>query len=356
MRIRFEHGRRDQLRTMHPAYFAMVMATGIVSIALFLHGVPALPTVLLGLNGLIFAGVLTATVLRFLRYRPDFIADIQSHSRGVGFFTAVAGIATFGTQLVVQIGAVRLAMAFWIVAAVLWAVVTYGVLAVLTAKADKPTLEEGLNGAWLLVVVAAQSVAALTVLLLGSGAFAEFQQELIFAALIMWLGGGALYLWIMTLIFFRYTFVHMAPEDLTPPYWINMGAVAISTLAGALIVEHALLSPIVSDILPFAKGFVLFFWAIASWWIPMLVVLGVWRYLIAGVPFIYDPLYWGGVFPLGMYSVCTFHLSRAIEVPFVMPLSKLFMLLAAAAWIATFIGFLDSQVNRVAAASPEERR
>ena len=356
MRIRFEHGRRDHLKTMHPAYFAMVMATGIVSSALFLHGVPTLPTVLLGLNGLMLAGVLTATVLRFLRYRLDFIADIDSHSRGVGFFTAVAGIATFGTQLVVQTGAVRLAVVFWVIAAILWAVITYGILGVLTAKADKPTLQEGLNGAWLLVVVAAQSVATLTVLLLGGGAFAEFQQELVFAALIMWLGGGALYLWIMTLIFFRYTFVHMAPEDLTPPYWINMGAVAISTLAGALIVEHASLSPIVGDILPFAKGFVLFFWAIASWWIPMLVVLGVWRYLISGVPFIYDPLYWGGVFPLGMYSVCTFHLDRALGVPFLMPLSKLFMLFAVVAWIAAFIGFLDSRVNGTAAASPETRR
>lgn len=352
MRIRFEHGRRDDLKTLHPAYFAMVMATGILSIALFLHGVPALPIVLLGLNGLFLVGVLTATVLRFQRYRPDFVADIHSHSRGVGFFTTVAGTATFGTQLVVQTGAIRLAVAFWLVAAVLWAVVTYGVLAVLTAKADKPTLQEGLNGAWLLVVVAAQSVAVLTALLLAGGAFVEFQQELIFAALILWLGGGALYLWIMTLIFFRYTFVHMAPEDLTPPYWINMGAVAISTLAGAIIVEHASLSPVVSDILPFAKGFVLFFWAIASWWIPMLVVLGVWRYLISGVPFIYDPLYWGGVFPLGMYSVCTFHLNRVVETPFVMPLSKLFMLLAAAAWMATFIGFLDSRVNGAAAPPP----
>jgi hypothetical protein len=33
MRLRFEHGRRDELQTLHPAYFAMVMATGIVSIA-----------------------------------------------------------------------------------------------------------------------------------------------------------------------------------------------------------------------------------------------------------------------------------------------------------------------------------
>jgi hypothetical protein len=38
MRLRFEHGQRDELKT-HPAYFAMVMATGIVSIAAHLHGV-----------------------------------------------------------------------------------------------------------------------------------------------------------------------------------------------------------------------------------------------------------------------------------------------------------------------------
>jgi hypothetical protein len=37
----------------------------------------------------------------------------------------------------------------------------------------------------------------------------------------------------------------------------------------------------------------LFFWSVRIWWIPMLVVLGVWRYLIRNVPFRYDPLYWG---------------------------------------------------------------
>ena len=39
MRLRFEHGQRDELKTLHPAYFAMVMATGIVSIDAHLHGV-----------------------------------------------------------------------------------------------------------------------------------------------------------------------------------------------------------------------------------------------------------------------------------------------------------------------------
>jgi hypothetical protein len=38
---------------------------------------------------------------------------------------------------------------------------------------------------------------------------------------------------------YRYAFFKMAPADLSPPYWINMGAVAISTLAGATLLIDA---------------------------------------------------------------------------------------------------------------------
>src|SRR5262249_57700542 len=119
---------------------------------------------------------------------------------------------------------------------------------VLPASRDKPSLADGLNGAWLVSVVAFQSVVILTVLT--AGVFVGLERPLLFWALVLWLGGGALYLCIITLIFFRYTFVHMAPEDLTPPYWINMGAVAISTLAGATLIEHAALSPVLVEIIP----------------------------------------------------------------------------------------------------------
>jgi len=258
----------------------------------------------------------------------------------------------FGTQLVSVVDAAGVAAVLWIAAATLWAVVTYGELAVLTVKPDKPSLADGLNGGWLVSVVAAQSVAILTALIAAAGIFADLQGPLLFIALVLWLGGGALYLWIMTLIFLRYTFVHLAPEDLTPPYWINMGAVAISTLAGATLAEHAALSPVISEIVPFVKGFSLFFWAIATWWIPMLVVLGIWHYLMRGMPFAYDPLYWGAVFPLGMYSVATYHLTKVVEAPFLMRLSQAFMIIALAAWLATLLGFLDTRLKRVKRAQP----
>jgi tellurite resistance protein TehA-like permease len=351
MKLRFERGQRDELETLHPAYFALVMATGIVALAARAHSVPFVPTALFWLNALFLSVLVIAAVARVLRYPNAFAADVRSHSRGVGFFTVVAGFNVFGDQLVLQMEAIRFAIFVWVVAAVLWLVVTYGLLAVLTVKADKPSLAGGLNGGWLVSVVATQSVSILTVLVLPSGVSADFQQPLMFIALVLWLGGGALYLWLMTLIFLRYTFLPMTPEDLTPPYWINMGAVAISTLAGATLLEQSTLSPIVTELAPFMKGLTLFFWAVGSWWIPMLAVLGVWRYLIRGVPFAYDPLYWGGVFPLGMYSVCTYRLAQMLNASFLMPVSTGFMIISVAAWTATFAGLIDSRLKRSGATS-----
>jgi tellurite resistance protein TehA-like permease len=144
----------------------------------------------------------------------------------------------------------------------------------------------------------------------------------------------------------------MQPTDLTPPYWINMGAVAISALAGATLIEHVELSPVASGMLPFIKGFTLFFWSIGSWWIPMLLFLGVWRHFLCRVPLRYDPLYWGAVFPLGMYSVSTDHLGSVLDAGFLAPLSTLFLGIAAIAWTVTFVGLIDSLLCRFRLGAP----
>jgi len=344
MLLRFGRGTRDELRTLHPAYFALVMATGIVAVDMTVWGLAQPAAVLLGLNLAFYAILVVLTLLRAVRYPEAFRADIKSHSRGVGFFTVVAATAVLGIQLLLQTRAVDWAEVLWLIAAALLVLVTYGVLSVLTVTEPKPTLEQGLNGGWLVSVVAAQSVAILTVLL-AHEALSAYAPLLVFAALALWLGGGALYLWLTTLIVLRYTFGRMAPDDLAPPYWINMGAVAISALAGTVLLQH--LVPELADLAPFLKGFTLFFWAVGTWWIPMLVVLGVWRYCVRKFPLRYDPLYWGAVFPLGMYSVCTYHLARTLHLPFLLPLSRLFFCLAAAAWILTFVGLLDSLLARV---------
>ena len=76
----------------------------------------------------------------------------------------------------------------------------------------------------------------------------------------------------------------LSPGDLSPPYWINMGAMAISTLAGSLLIINAPDAPFLLSLLPFIKGFTVFYWATGTWWIPMLVVLGVWRHVYRRFP------------------------------------------------------------------------
>jgi len=110
---------KEDIRRLHPAYFGLVMATGIVSIAAGLQGMEAIAEALLWLNVIAFAVLWLLTGLRIVRFPRRFTADLLNHSRGPGFFTIVAACGVLGTQLFLAGKSQQAAVAFWFLAVAL---------------------------------------------------------------------------------------------------------------------------------------------------------------------------------------------------------------------------------------------
>jgi len=327
---------------LFPGYFALVMATGIISIACYLLEMKTLAVVLLAVNAVAFAVLWLLLLLRLLLFFARVRDDINNHLRGPGFFTVVAGTSVLGSQLLIVANESRVATVLWLLAVVLWAIIMYTFFSAMTVRENKPSIESGLNGSWLLAVVATQSISVLGTLLVGQ--FAANREAILFFTLCMFLLGCMLYIPLITLIFYRFTFVNVTTASLTPPYWINMGAVAITTLAGARLMIAAPESTLLNDFMPFLKGFTLFFWAAGTWWIPLLLILGFWRHVYRRFPLRYDPQYWGMVFPFGMYTVCTFQLSKALNFPSLLVIPRYFIYLALAGWLIVSFGLCYSLI------------
>jgi tellurite resistance protein TehA-like permease len=226
------------VQKLPPNIFAIVMATGIVSLAAHGAGYRHLAHGLFWLNVALYAVLSVLLLDRALRHRADLAADLQSHAKAPGFFTLVAAPCVLGNQCVVLYGAALAGQALWVVGTVFWLALSYVMVPGLMEGTEKPMSEEGLNGAWLLPVVGTQAVSVLACRLVPAFAVDETEARL-FLALVFWLFGSMLYVWQITLIFHRILFLPLSPRELTPSYWINMGAMAISTLAGVCLAVGA---------------------------------------------------------------------------------------------------------------------
>jgi tellurite resistance protein TehA-like permease len=325
------------IATLDPGYFAMVMGSGIVSVAASLVGLTFISTIVLMVTIVAFVILLLAYISRIIWFRQYFIQSLREPNIAMGYFTLVAGSNVLGVRMLMA-GQRLITLILAIFAGIIWLILTYGLPSFIVSGARRPIFRE-INGTWLIWVVATQSVA-----ISASGLALAEKNEILakvlpIIAVFCWGVGVMLYLILIVMIFFRLLLVEVTPKEMGPAYWIAMGATAISAraAAGILVLKGAFATVIVSDLRPFLIGLSVVLWAFGTWWIPLLILFGIWRYIVKRYSSSYEPRLWSVVFPLGMYAVASFTLGKATKLDFMVSISRVWFWVGATAWLLVLI-------------------
>ncbi|HEY7011958.1 MAG TPA: tellurite resistance/C4-dicarboxylate transporter family protein [Streptosporangiaceae bacterium] len=329
---------RSGIRHLFPGYFALVMATGIVSTAVGADGATSLSAVMLVLTIICYLVLIACYGWRLASYRPEFLADATAPRTAFSLFTFTAGSDVLGARLAHD-GHYTAAAVLLVLAGTAWLLLTYGIPLVLITQHGTQSALDGINGSWFLWTVGTQSLAVALASLAP-----PLASPLAALAVALWAVGVVLYLILATLVLGGLLHNPVQPAGLIPAYWVFMGATAISVLAGAKLLGLPP-SPLLTSVHPVVAGLSVILWAFGTWLIPLLVGLGVWRHLIRRVPLRYDPGLWSMVFPLGMYCVASETLGAALHVPWLVSAGHDGTWIAFAVWAVLFAAMLASFVN-----------
>lgn len=331
------------IRDLYPGYPAIVMATGIISNALYFMEHFELSRIFFLVNLAAYPTLLIATVIRLFRHTAALWTDLLNPRLVFSFFTIVAATDVLGIQCDLR-GYSDVSGALWLFALVAWLVLLYLSFAVLTFL-NTAQAANVVHGGWLIAIVGTQSLVLLGVRV--ADHMPNIATGLIVLVHMLWGIGLVLYAMFVTLFSYRIFFFKLTPDDLSPLLWVVMGAAAISANAGTSLLLNDAHIPYLTSMKPFIDGVTLIVWAWGTWWIPLLVLFGLWKHAICRVPLSYSPTLWSLVFPLGMYSVATFRFSLATQFPFLGHLGMEFVWLAVFVWLATAFAMVMANLRSV---------
>ncbi len=328
---------RNAVRTLPPGAFAFVMATGIVSTALALVHRNLLSLVLLVIA--IAGGVALSAALgwRLAVHRDAVLRDARNPTSAFGFFTVVAAANVVGIRLDLA-GHPAPALILAAASVPIWLLLTYAIPGALMLGPHPSPITPEVNGSWFLWVVGTQALAA-------SAATLGHRQPGLAAAMAptavaLWGIGVMLYLMLAGLVTLRLLTATSNPHTFSPAYWIYMGATAITVLVGARILALPAELPIMRATGAVVAGLTYLLWAFGTWWIPLLVVFGVWRHVIRGEHLRYEAGLWSMVFPLGMYAVASILYGQTEQLSFMVWIGRVEVWVALAAWAAVTVAMV----------------
>lgn len=326
---------------LNPGALSFVMGTGIVSTALYVNGAGTASAALLwvGLAG--FAVLLPVYGWGLLRGRERFVAGFLG-PRSFAFLTVAIASNVLAARLVPS-GHTAVAAAFLAFGAAMWLILGYAIpLGLITTARRRPSIDQ-VNGTWFLWSVGSDSLAV------GAASLAHVTTGdfLPVVAVVCWAIALIQYLLVAGIVLARLLVRPVAPGELMTSLWIFMGAAAISVLAGTRLLELPADSLLIPRAVLTGWSFVL--WSFASWLIPLLLALGVWRHGVQKIPLRYEFGWWNLVFPIGMYGVATHELGRTTGTSWLTSLGR------GEIWVATGVWAVVIAAQTVSAVRPHAR-
>ncbi len=306
------------------------MATGIVSTGTATEGFSAVATVLLAVCVGTFFLLLIATVWRLVRFTSRVWADTRNPQKTFGHFTLVAALNVIGLAIAPNHPGVTLVLAA--ASTPVWLLLIYGIFGYLMVGRRSGSTLKSVDGSWFLCVVATQSLSASAATL--GRSFPVLAAPLGSVAIALWAVGVGLYLVLAGLVTLRLLDDPVSAKSLDPSYWIFMGATGSTVLAAARILSLPGHVPVLGITRHAVSGGSFLLWAVGTWWVPLLIGLGVWRYLLKRQPVTYGTGLWSVVFPLGMYAVASANFGRVGGLAFMEHMATVVVWVALAAWVA----------------------
>ena len=324
------------VRKLPPGAFAFVMATGIVAAAFSLIGQKTVTMVLLIIGVIGLVALLCALGWRIVRHWDLVYADARNPAIAFGYATIVAALNVIGALFFTIEPLVTIVLLC--ISGPFWLVLTYGIAAamMLGPQDGAPALKA--NGSWFIWVVATQSISVVTGII-DHGLNVNILGVI---AVGMWSVGVMLYIILTVIITLRLMTTTQDAFGIRPTYWVYMGATAITVYAGWSILSLLSDLPIMKATHDFISGFTFMLWAFGVWWIPLLVIFGLWRHAVKRYPVKYESELWSMVFPLGMFSVASIHLGALLGLPVVHDMGVIATWISGIAWAGVAIMMLWS--------------
>jgi tellurite resistance protein TehA-like permease len=315
--------------SFNPLFFAFVMATGVISTALEMAHYALLSKIFFVLDIVGYGYLIALALFRLIGTPKLFLQEFTNPLELFKWFTFSAGTNILATRFILA-SEHTVGFVLGVIGALSAFVLVYACFFLLLRSSE---LLQAISPLWLLQSIACHSVGIVVTALWAERALTNPLYLLI--GLGFWSFGFFMYLLFMALNIYRVFFLPFTETDPNPAFWTYMGAAAIAVVDGSYFITLEHVPLFVEAIKPYLSGMVFLLWTWGTAWIPILVIMMIWKYSATKLPIRFEPSLWAMVFPLGMYTVATDAIAESLHLDMLTTTVPHWLWISILAWLMT---------------------